>query len=115
MNKLDLIRKAKEITMSGLPFMEGKEKTELGNGQLYCVKEYGYLKSEDGDFVVVADEKTFAFGGSVLTDNFRKLEDQLTESEISELLADGIEILITKKKSKVNKREYTACEFFPEQ
>jgi hypothetical protein len=113
MNKLDLIKKTKEITASGLPFMEGKEKTELDEGLLYVVKEYGYLESEDGEFVVVADDTTFAFGGSVITENFKKLDEQLTESERTELLKDGIEMLIKKKKSK-NKRDYTFCEFFPE-
>lgn len=115
MNKLELIKKAKEITASGLPFMEGKEKIELGDGLLYVVKEYGYLKNEDGDFVVIADETTFAFGGSVITDNFRKLEAQLKETEISQLLADGIEILIKKKQSPKSKRNYTVCEFFPQE
>lgn len=112
-NKMELLKKVKDITASGLPFMEGKEKVELTDGMLYVVKEYGYLKSEDSDFVVVADDTTFAFGGSVITDAFKKLDENLDGSEIEELLKDGIEMEIKKKKSR-NKREYTTCEFFPQ-
>ena len=113
-NKLELIKKAQEITASGLPFMEGKEKVELEDGSLYVVKNYGYLESEDGEFVVLADDTTFAFGGSVITDTFKKLDATLDGTEIAELLADGIEIGIKKKKSK-NKRDYTTCELFPQE
>lgn len=116
MPKIDIQKlkaKANEITASGLPFMEGKEKIELMDGSLYVVKQYGYLESTDGDFVVVADDTTFAFGGSVITENFKKLDEQFTSEEITELLKEGIEMEITKKKSKTNKRDYTVCEFFP--
>jgi hypothetical protein len=111
-NLNDLIKKAQEITASGLPFMEGKEKVDLQDGEVYIVKDYGYLESDNGDFVVIANDETFAFGGAVVTDAFKKLDGALDGSKIEELLKDGIEIGITKKKSK-NKREYTACEFFP--
>lgn len=112
--KMDLIKKAQEITASGLPFMEGKEKVELEDGALYVVKNYGYLESEDGEFVVIADDTTFAFGGSVITDNFKKLDSSLDGTEIAELLKEGIEIGIKKKISK-GKRSYTVCEFFPKE
>lgn len=112
--KLELIKKAQEITASGLPFMEGKEKVELEDGGLYVVKNYGYLESEDGEFVVIADDTTFAFGGSVITDNFKKLDASLDGTEIAELLQEGIEIGIKKKISK-GKRIYTVCEFFPKE
>lgn len=109
----DLIQQAKEVTASGLPFMEGKEKIELKDGSTFKVKNYGYLNSEDGDFVVIADDNYFAFGGSVVTDSFKKLDDSMSGDSIAQLLDHGIEIKIIKKKSK-NKREYTTCEFFPE-
>lgn len=113
-NVQELIKKAQEITASGLPFMEGKDKVELEDGGLYIVKNYGYLESEDGDFVVLSDETTFAFGGSVITDNFKKLDASLDGTEIEELLKEGIEIAIKKKISK-GKRSYTVCEFFPKE
>ena len=111
---LDVLKsKVKEITASGLPFMEGKIKIELEDGMLFTVKNYGYLESEDGDFVVIADDTSFAFGGSVVTDAFKKLDVAIDGTEIEELLKDGIEIEISKKTSK-NKRAYTTCEFFPQ-
>jgi hypothetical protein len=112
-NRAELIKKAQEITASGLPFMEGKDKIELEDGQLYIVKYFGYLEADGHDFVVIGDDTTFAFGGQVITDNFKKLEQQFTEDEISQLLVDGIDIEIRKVKSRTNKRDYTACTFFP--
>jgi hypothetical protein len=113
---LDLIKLAREITASGLPFMEGKEKGELKEGETYKVKEYGYLESsENGEtkqFVVIADDKHFYFGGSIVTDNFKKLDGALNDGEIKELLTEGIEIKVAKRKSKGG-RTYTTCEFFP--
>lgn len=113
MKNLDLIKLAKEITASGLPFMEGKEKGELKEGETYKVKEYGYLEcSDNGKFVVIADDTHFYFGGSIVTDNFVKLDGALNDGEIKELLAEGIEIKVAKRKSKGG-RTYTTCEFFP--
>lgn len=111
--KMDLIARAKEITASGLPLMEGKTKTDFVDGEVYTVKEYGYLEGDNGDFVVVADKDTFAYGGSVVTEAFKGLDEKLTQEEIEELLQDGIPMKISKKKSK-NGRKYTTCEFFPQ-
>lgn len=113
-NKMDLIKKAQELTASGLPFMDGKDKVSLEDGMIYVVKNYGYLESEDGEFVVVADDTTYAFGGSLITESFKKLDEHLDGTDIEELLKDGIEIGIKKKKSK-NKRDYAVCEFFPKE
>ena len=111
--RLDLLKKVKEITASGLPFMEGKEKSSLVEGALYKITNVGYLVAEDNkEFVVIADEDNFYFGGSVVTDAFKKLEAALTEEEFQEILQEGIEIKISKKMSKA-KRGYTAVEFFP--
>jgi hypothetical protein len=110
---VSLIQKAKEITASGLPLMEGKTKTDFSDGEVFTVKEYGYLEGENGDFVVVADEKTFTYGGSVVTEAFKGLDEKLTGDEIEELLQEGIPMKISKKKSK-NGRKYTTCEFFPQ-
>lgn len=117
-NLQSIIAKAKEITQSGLPFMEGREKGEMDRlvGEVYTIKEYGYLEGEDGEFVVFLveeDKENFYFGGSVITDNMKKLDDVLKEDEIAELLETGITILCEKKKSK-NKRDYVKCTFFPE-
>jgi hypothetical protein len=114
MIRTDLLKKVKDITASGLPFMEGKEKSALVEGALYKITNVGYLISDENkEFVVLADEDNFYFGGSVVTDAFKKLEATVTEDELAELLSEGIEIKISKKMSKA-KRSYTTVEFFPE-
>jgi len=110
---MDLKSKIKEITASGLPLMEGKEKTDFADGDIYTVKEYGYLEGDNGEFVVVAGDKTFAYGGAVVTEAFKNLDNQLTPDEINDILSEGITMKLSKKKSK-NGRKYTSCEFFPE-
>lgn len=112
-NLQDIISQVKEITASGLPFMDGKEKVALEDGDLYTVKNYGYLTSADGDFVVVADDTTYAFGGSIVTEAFTKLDAKIDGTQIAELLKDGIPMKISKRKSESSKRNYTVCEFFP--
>jgi hypothetical protein len=66
MIRTDLLKKVKDITASGLPFMEGKEKSALVEGALYKITNVGYLISDENkEFVVLADEDNFYFGGSV--------------------------------------------------
>jgi hypothetical protein len=112
----NLINKAKEVTSSGLPFMQGKEKDELTMGMIYNINEYGFLKGEEGeDFVVFTTNEMpgkFYYGGSVVTEKMKELEEALAPSEMSELLENGIEIVFIQKVSK-NKKKYTNCEFFP--
>lgn len=121
MLRIDLLNKVKEITSSGLPFMEGKEKSEMVENKLYVIKHFGYLEGADEktgelkEFVVLADESNFYFGGSVVTDSFKKLEKALDEKEINEILESGLEMKISKKTSKANRRKYTSCEFFPDE
>lgn len=112
MNK-ELFAKVKELTSSGLAFMEGKQAGKLEDGARYIIKDYGYLDGDNGEYVVLADEVNFYYGGSVVTTSFKKLDDHLTESEIADILKDGLEIKVSKLLSK-NKRSYTKCEFFPD-
>lgn len=113
--KIELLAKVREITASGLPFMEGREKAELVEGALYLITNYGYLVSETGnEYVVLGDEDNFYYGGQVVTDAFKKLEKALTEEELKEVIEEGIEIKVSKKISKT-KRKYTTCEFFPKE
>jgi Golgi nucleoside diphosphatase len=113
-NVMDLISRAKEITASGLPFMDGKVKVDFADNEVYTVKEYGYLSGDNGEFVVLTNGDSFAYGGSVVTEAFQKLDKEFSEDEIQMLLNDGIPMKISKKKSK-NGRKYTTCEFFPAQ
>jgi hypothetical protein len=114
MLNLDLLSKVREITASGLPFMDGKEKLELANGSTFIVRHFGFLEGDNGDFVVIADDNYYAFGGSIVTEAFKKLEGALSEQEIEQLLNAGLPVKIAKKKSKGG-RQYTSCEFFPKE
>jgi len=111
----ELISKVKEVTNTGLPFMTGLEKAEIGMGEIMHINNYGYLKGEEGDFVVFTTKeypKNFFFGSSVLTGKMKELDIALGEENMFKLLDNGIEVVFDKKKSK-NKREYTNCVFFP--
>ena len=116
LNIKSLISKAKEVTSVGLPFMQGKEKEEINMGILYNINEYGFLQGETGeDFVVFTTKEhnnKFFYGGSVVTQKIKDLEENLTSDEMCQLLEYGIEVLFIQKVSK-NKKKYTTCEFFP--
>lgn len=110
-----LRERAKEFSVQ-LPFMEGKEKGDMKElvGQISTIKEYGFLKGEEGNdyvvFIVAERAKQFFFGGSVLTDQLQQLE---AEGYHEEIAASGLPMLLTEKKSK-NNRTYTNVEFYPE-
>jgi hypothetical protein len=114
-NIQSLIAKAKEVTSTGLPFMQGKEKEELSMGMIYNINDYGFLKGDDGDFVAFTTKETpdkFYYGGSVVTEKMHELESALSHEDMAELLEHGIEVVFLQKVSK-NKKKYTTCEFFP--
>lgn len=118
MNLEQLINKAQQITASGLPFMEGKEKLEVkGNilNNVLTVDEYGFLEGEEGEYVVIALKEYpqhFIYGSSVVTQAFKTLEETLNEEELAFILDKGITFKLTEVISK-NKRKYTKLTFFP--
>lgn len=124
LNINEIIAKAKEVTLTGLPFMEGREKGDLNDliNTTVVIKDYGYMEDVDkngevkeyASFIIEENDKEFFFGGQVLTDNLKKLDEVLTDKELEQLLENGIPVVLGKKKSK-NKREYTTCNFFPNQ
>lgn len=117
MSKMNLIAKVKEVTSTGLPFMEGRENSTIATGQLYNIVDYGYLQGDENEFVVFItreEPKKFFYGGSVVTEKMKKIDAQLTLEERHELLEDGLEVVFQSKMSK-NKKKYTCCDFFPTQ
>lgn len=123
LNIQDLIKQAKEITTSGLPLMEGKEKLEVDTllNHKLTVDEYGYMEGineESGakeDYVVIALKEYpqhFIYGSSVVTQAFKRLDEQIKGKEKEELLEYGLTFKLSKLVSK-NKRKYTKIEFFP--
>lgn len=110
----NIIGDLKSKLNGGLPFMDGREKTDIEMNETYMITDFGYLNGEDGEFICFLNKdnnKDFFFGGSVLTTKMKELEEMLDKETLSELLKQGVEVKFTKKKSK-NKREYVACEFF---
>lgn len=111
---LELLRsKLLEEMAHGLPFMQGKEKGEIVLGEKYSINEYGFLDGEDGEYIVFTthnNDNEFFFGGTVLTERFKKIETVFNDDEISLLLNDGINVIFEQKQSK-NKRKYISVEF----
>lgn len=107
--------RAKEFSVQ-LPFMEGREKGDVKElvGQVSTIADYGFLTGDDNNeyvvFITKERSKSFYFGGTVLTDQLKKLTE---EGYYDEIVAEGLPMLMTEKKSK-NNRSYVAVEFYPE-
>lgn len=98
---------------NNLPLMENREKGELDLliGKDVTVRDFGFLDDGKGAkyiaFIVDEDKDNFFFGGQVLTDDFRDLED---DGYYAEIVKNGVPIRLEKKMSK-SKREYTAVKY----
>lgn len=115
-----LKEKAQKInSIGGVAFMEGRDKGELPQETICTLEDYGYIKGDAGtEYAVMAlteYPKHFFFGGQVVTEKFRELDLVITDEEREQIREDGIPVLFLKKKNKKGKREYTTCEFFPEE
>ena len=118
MNIENLIKQAQEVTASGLPLMEGRENLEVSGEVLnntLTVDDYGYLEGDDGEYVVIALKeypKHFIYGGSVVTDAFKKLEGKVGTDGMTALIEHGLTFKLNEMTSK-NKRRYIRISFFP--
>lgn len=120
MNIEQLLQRAGQITVSGLPFMEGKEKLEVSLraktlNEILTVDEYGYLEGDEGEYVVISLQeypKNFIYGSSVVTEAFKKFDSQFNEEERTMILEHGLTFRLEECMSK-NKRKYTKITFFP--
>lgn len=107
-----------QITASGLPFMEGKEKLEVKGDVLnntLTVDDYGFLEGEEGEYVVIALKEYpqhFIYGSSVVTQAFKTLDEKFNEEQKAFLLEKGLTFKLSEMLSK-NKRKYTKIVFFP--
>ena len=110
-----LRERAQEFSVE-LPCMEGREKGDAKElvGQVSTIADYGFLKGEDDReyavFIVAERSGVFYFGGTVLTDQLQQLE---AEGYHEDIVAEGLPMLMTEKKSK-NNRGYINVEFYPE-
>lgn len=117
--KMSLQDRAKALQNS-LPCMEGREKGDLSRilDTPVIIRDYGFLMGEDEKthadkeyvcFIVDEDPQNFYFGGQVLTDNMREMENDGYHEAI---VKEGLPALFGKKTSK-GKREYTTVTFYP--
>ena len=117
LNFNELIKKAQSVTNTGLLIMEGRETGEIDDiiDEVVIVDNYQFGEGKEGKYVaftIKGNDTEFFFGGSVVTDNFTKLNDVLNEEEREQLLEQGLEVTFSKRRSN-NKRTYTMCTFFP--
>ena len=118
MNINELIKQAHEVTKSGLPFMDGREKLEITGevlNNILTVDDYGYLDGDDGNYVVISLREYpnhFIYGGSVVTDAFKKLEEKIGAENMAQLIQYGLTFRLSELISK-NKRKYIRISFFP--
>jgi len=100
----------------GLDFMEGKEKGEqIPAKQVLTIREYGFLKGEVSEYVVVLfDEQPnlFYFGGTIVTEKMKSFDNDEDKKTIK---SEGLPCLFERKTNKKGKREYTTIEFYPEE
>lgn len=113
----NLRNKAKEINSNGaIEFMEGKEKLELPLQEVVTIENFGFLKDENqADYVVFTLKEypdNFFFGGSVVTEKMKNFDNETDRNEID--FEGGLPVIFERKQNKKKKREYTTCEFFPE-
>lgn len=103
-----------------LPFMEGREKTEMKEFVLSHLKEdlkinnVGFMELPDDDGVlkevgvitVAEDNNHFMFVGQAVTDTLQKIVEMVGE-DLDALMQEGLPVQFDIRKSK-NKREYVA-------
>lgn len=115
-NIANILKKVKAELSAGLPFMEGREQGSIVTGHEFTIVEFGFLKDkEENDreyacFLLKEDEKHFYFGGSVITDNLKKIQGVLSSEELAELMTQGLKVKFTKVLSQDKKREYMSME-----
>lgn len=114
--KNNLLARLKEVMSNNLSFMDGREKSDQILNETITIIDYGFLTGDYGESIVyITKEHTdvFFFGGSVLTEKFKELEGVLTKEEMEELMQMGVQIKLTEKKSK-NNRRYVSVELITE-
>lgn len=109
---MSLLEKAKALESGkGIDFMEGRSKGDMKSilGKEVTIKNYDFITDKKtGDeypvFIVSEIEDEFFFGGSVLK-NFLK---SLDEEEKAELQSVGFKCVMAERKSKDSGRKYVA-------
>lgn len=98
-----------------ISFMEGRTKGDLGElvDVTVTIKNFAFLKNEEGEYAVfIVNERpdNFYFGGMVITDNLKSLENAGYKDEIIEV---GLPVKVYSRKSK-NKKTYYGLDLCPD-
>lgn len=112
--KKSLKERTKQFSTS-LGFMENRKKADQKElvGQIVTIRDYGFLTGDNGEYVAfIVDEHSdkFYFGGGVLTDQLRQLEE---EDYHEEIVTEGLPMVLVERKSR-NNRTYLNVTFYPE-
>lgn len=99
-----------------LGIMEGRTKGECREleGKIVTIVDYGFLTGSNGEYVVFITkeiEDSFYFGGSVLTQSFKTLDEEGYREAIQ---SEGVRVKLEEKRSK-NGRNYVSVEFNPKE
>ena len=108
------LRQRTELFSNALPFMEGRDK-----GNLNTIKEkpvtiidYGFLGDGNDEyvgFIIDEDPNNFYFGGMVLTENLKALDNEGFGLDIR---TNGLPVMFNDKTGK-NNRTYTSVTYYP--
>ena len=110
LNILDVLKQVKNQLEVTLPLMEGREKGSLVLDVNMTIKDWGYLTDhEKGEdyvaFIIEEDANNFYFGGSVITDKFKKI-DAMGEEVVNTIKEHGMPVVFEAKKSKASNMTY---------
>lgn len=115
MERKSLKDRLKQFT-NAIPFMEGRERGDLKDvcGRIVTICDYGFMaetkKSKDPVVVLALAEypDKFFFGGQVITEQMRQLDD---EGYREEILAEGIPVVFENRTSKATGNPYMAANY----
>jgi hypothetical protein len=112
--KKSLRERTQELN-NNLPFIVGRTKGELEaiKGEDLTITDFGFM--EDGDkeyvaFTIKEDPNCFYFGGQVLTNDLKEVEEDGYGDEIRK---EGLPVRFGSRKTKDGKKEYTTVEYYP--
>ena len=110
MNILEVLKKVKNSLEVTSPIMEGRSKGSLVLNVYMTIDNWDYLtdREKNEDYVVFTikeDSHNFYFGGSIITDKFKKI-DLMGEETVGVLKANGIPVIFEEKKSKNSGMKY---------
>lgn len=110
----NLKNRVKELSTK-IEFMDSREKGDFSKlvGKTVTINDYGFLQDNGKAYIVFTveeDKENFYFGGMILTDQMKQLDEDGFHDDI---VREGLPVKFDTKKSK-GKREYTTVEFYPE-